>query len=318
MASPSHPMFAISSDDLPTHMSLHDMQETNERRFARKHINTYLDKEIRENLESEGKVYQGVALLNIWRNRSYFPSKDARLVQLANFDIEQLVRDIFIGIAYYRHPELFVSVTAQLAFKLGFDDHADSIKTVAEMVAVLSETDAFDIIKPSKYASLMVVNRLTFSEQLHEAMSRSMFIPPMVCEPLEIRNNFESPYLTFNECQILRASNAHSEDICLDVINTQNKVPLKLALDFLSTEEEQPTYELDTLDKIQDWKIFKQHSYGIYHLIAKQGNRFWITNKVDKRLRLYAYGYHINTQGTPFKKAVVELYNEEIVEGVPT
>lgn len=27
---------------------------------------------------------------------------------------------------------------------------------------------------------------------------------------------------------------------------------------------------------------------------------------------------HINTQGSPFKKAMVELFNEEIVEGVPT
>jgi DNA-directed RNA polymerase len=47
------------------------------------------------------------------------------------------------------------------------------------------------------------------------------------------------------------------------------------------------------------------------------GNHFYLTHKVDKRGRIYACGYHINTQGTAFKKAQLELVNEEIVTGVP-
>ena len=53
-------------------------------------------------------------------------------------------------------------------------------------------------------------------------------------------------------------------------------------------------------------------------LLAKQGNQFYLTHKVDKRLRLYAQGYHVTTQGSPFKKASIELHKEEIVNGAPT
>jgi hypothetical protein len=319
--SASHPIFNLSND--PTFprvhgmMALHDLQETNERRFARKHINAYIDQAIRDNPDNEAKVDAGVGLLVQWMNTTYYPSKDKRLAQLKTLDTRQLVRDIFIGCAYCHVPTLFVSITAQLAAKLGFDDHADSIRTVAEVVAVLACTDAFDVYKPSKWASLMLVNKLVFPQKLYEAIGRSMYIPPMVCEPLPIKNNFESPYLTFNECQILGRGNAHAEDICLDILNTQNRIPLKLATDFLSTVEEEPTHDLDTTEKLQQWSEFKMHSYALYELLTKQGNRFWLTHKVDKRGRLYANGYHINTQGSSFKKACLELYNEELVEGAP-
>jgi hypothetical protein len=317
---------ALCSDDyiVPTELTVigtmapYDLQETNERRFARKHINGYIDQSIRNNPENEAKVHAGVALLQKWMAQSYYASKNARIAQLASFDLEQLVRDIYVGCAYCQAPTLYVSITAQLASKLGFDDHADSIRTVAEVVAVLSSADAFDIGKASLYASLKLVNQLVFPQTLYQAIARSMYLPPLVCEPQEITNNFESPYLTFNECQILGKGNGHDQDICLDVINTQNRIPLRLDLEFLSTVEEEPSYALDTLEKLRDWDTFKMHSYAVYEMLAKQGNQFWLTNKPDKRGRLYSQGYHVNSQGTSFKKAGIELYDEEIVEGVPT
>ena len=124
--------------------------------------------------------------------------------------------------------------------------------------------------------------------------------------------------MSYNDSLILGIGNDHAGDICLDVINTQNQTPLRLATDFLSTVEEQPSQPIKTADQAHQWKVFKQQSYYIYDMLTKQGNKFWLSHKVDKRGRLYAQGYHVNTQGNPFKKAIVELYNEEIVEGVPS
>lgn len=313
-------------------MSPHDLQETNERRFVRKHINGYIDKAIREHPESEAKVHAGVALLNKWLeywmapwdintcpSEKHYISKHRRLSQLMAMDKEELVRSIYVAIAYCFEGTLFVSVTAQLASKLDFDDHKDSIQTIAEMVTVVCAADAYDIVRLGTHqsASLGIVNRIPLPRTLLDAMARSMYMPPMVCEPQEIRSNFESPYLTFNECQILKKANAHSGDICLDTLNTQNQVPLKLALDFISSVEEEPSYPLSTMEQIQNWRTFKQHSYALYDLLAKQGNRFWLTHKVDKRGRMYASGYHINTQGSAFKKASTELHHGELVQGVP-
>jgi len=308
-----------------------DLQQSNERRYSRKHINGYIDTAIRKNDDSEKKVHVGVKLLKNWiahwaapfsdqcSSEKYHISKNKRLSQIATMDLEQLVRDIFVGIAYIQNQETFVSITAQLAHKLGFDDHAKSIQTTAEIVAVLCDSDAFDIIKGKKDSALMVENNLPLPNALVDAIVRSLYLPPMVCKPVDVKSNFESPYLTHNDCLILGKGNAHTEDICLDTINTQNSVALKLDLEFLKNVEESPNPDkpLDTMEKITNWTAFKADSYELYSMLAKQGNHFWLTNKVDKRGRKYAQGYHVTSQGSCFKKAMLELHYEEIVIGVP-
>ena len=47
------------------------------------------------------------------------------------------------------------------------------------------------------------------------------------------------------------------------------------------------------------------------------GNKFYFTHKVDKRGRLYCQGYHINYQSASYKKAMIELANKEIIDGIP-
>jgi hypothetical protein len=184
-------------------------------------------------------------------------------------------------------------------------------------MAVLCMTDAFDIIKESKSASLMVRSRIPLSTVLVDFIEGSQYLPPMVCEPLELTHNYSSGYLTHNDSLILGTGNHHDGDICLDVLNTMNKVALRLDTDFLSTVEETPTFELDSQDKREQWDAFKKQSYQFYELMVQCGNRFYLTHKVDKRGRIYACGYHISTMGAPFKKASIELSKEELVRGVP-
>jgi len=303
---------------MASHMLPHDIQLTNEYTYSRKFIDQYIDKEIRENPAMELKVIEGVRLLEDWTNQTFsYKSKNDRVAQLLGIDLEQLVRSLFIGVAYCQTPELFTSVTAQLAGRLKFDDKRDSILTVAELMAVLCLTDAFDIIKGERSDSLVIQSRIPLSLKLLTYVNQSGYLPPMVCEPLEVVNNHDSGYLTHSDCLILGQNNDHSHDICIDVINTQNKIPLKLNLEFLSTVEERPKKPLDTVEKLHQWGVFKADSYSRYLLIAGQGNRFWLTNKVDTRGRLYAAAYHISTQGSAFKKATIEFADEEIVTGVP-
>lgn len=292
-----------------------DLQETNERRYVRKHIDAYLLELIQK--EHSDKVAQGVYLLGEWLSQDYYLSKNIRLEYVKEMDLRALVEGLLSQLISLQVAETFVSVTAQLAHFIGFDDKEDSIRTVAEIVAVLCNTDVYDIYKDSPESSLMVVSNVKLPVQLANTISRSKYPIPMVCEPRTITSNFESPYLTFNECQILGKGNAHNEDICLDVINTQNKVALKLDLTFLCTVEEEPNHALDSVDKYRDWMNFKRESYETYELLARQGNHFYLTNRVDKRGRLYSQGYHVNVQGAPFKKAMIELVHEEVVEGVP-
>lgn len=294
-----------------------DLQTSNEYRYAKQHIDRYIRNEITSNPSIQEKICQGVTLLAHWVSQEFYASKQRRLAQLKNLDFEALVVDIFVGIAYCQTPELFVSVTSQLAGRLGFDDKQDSIKTVAEVVAILCATDAYDIVQEGAHSSYFIQSRLPLSAELVDSVARAGYVPPMVCEPADVTNNFESPYLTFNECQILGKGNSHSGDICLDVINTQNKVALSLDMYFLTTVSEEPKQALDTAEKLHLWKSFVKQSQEVYIMLLKQGNCFWLTNKVDKRGRLYAQGYHVTTQGSPYKKAMIELADKEVINGVP-
>ncbi len=296
-------------------------QECNERRFSRKHIDGYIRDSITSNTVMIKKINQGITLINAYIqkgiNKGYYDSKNKRVCQLQGMSIETLVTDIFVGIAYFQREELFTSVTAQMASRLRFSDKLEAITTTAELVAILCQTDAFDINKPSKMASLCVKSMIPLEDKLIRYIEESRCLPPMVCEPLELKTNYQSGYLTHNDSLILGSGNHHDGDLCLDVLNIMNRVQLSLDTQFLSKVEEEPTYDLDTQDKLDNWKMFKRHSYQMYSLIASQGNVMYMTHKVDKRGRIYDTGYHINPQGSSFKKAMVELANEEYITGVP-
>lgn len=316
-------------------------QEAIEQRYNRKHIDKKIREEIKTSQYMQEKSMQGIDLLTEWLSKTYYPSKEARLNQIRNMDLEIIVENIFVGIAYAQTHQLFTSVTAQLAGRLGFDDKKAAITTVAEIVAVLCVTDAYDITKESQMASLQVISRIPLSEELVKFIAESQYMPPMVCEPLELTNNYSSGYLSHKDSLILGNGNHHSGNICLDVLNLLNKVKLKLDIEFLCKVEEDPNTEftvelcmnkaaakgvvlteIQAIEQVkqqrQQWRVFKAQSYEFYSLMQRSGNEFYLTHKVDKRGRIYAQGYHITTQGTAFKKAMIELSNEEIITGVPT
>lgn len=294
------------------------LQEENEARYSRKHIDGYIREAFKNSTDIQKRIDHGTSLVYDYMGKTYYASKMARIKQLVNTDIRELVTSIFVGVAYCLREELFTSVTAQMAGRLHFSDRTEAITTVAEIMAVLCATDAYDIVKADKMASLCIVSRIQLSKELINYIEDSAYLPPMVCAPLELTSNYCSGYLSHKDSLILGSGNHHDGQLCLDVLNTINSVNLKLDTEFLSTVEEEPTYELDTPTKLAQWAKFKKDSYRFYSLMVTQGNSFYFTNRVDKRGRIYASGFHISPQGSAFKKASLELVKEELVTGVPS
>ena len=295
-----------------------DIQRSNELMFSRKNVLKYVRDFITTNEEVITKTDEGVALIEDWLSRDYYASKNKRLEQVKLMDVRQLVVDIFCSIAIFQEQETFVSAASQVAKHLSFDDHRNSITTVAEILAVLCNTGVFVIWKNSRESSMLLQSQMRLPINLVNAIDRSQYLPPMVSEPKTITNNFESGHLTLNDSQILGRQSTHSDDICLDILNTQNKIPLKLDTEFLSIVEEEPNpgSPLDSIEKQTNWDRMKAGSYEMYLLMAKQGNKFWQLNSYDKRGRLYTQGFQINFQGPSFKRACIELHNSELVEGI--
>lgn len=300
------------------HMLPEDMQLANERRFARQHIDGYLRDYIKNDPELWPAVLDGVTLLQDWVNTEFsYESKRIRVSALKTMDLNELVLDVIVGSAYCRGPELFTSFTAQMAGKLGFDDKLDSIKTVAEITAVLCDTNLFDLIKNDRFDSWKIESNIELDLRLQEFIKNSCFLPPLVMLPKVLRHNKDTPYLTIGQESRILNKGHHNEDICLDVINKKNATELCLDVEFLCLVEETPNSPLDSPEKVTAWNDMKVQSYEFYHLMVAQGNKFYLDHKPDKRGRLYAVGYHISTQGSPIKKAMIELAKQEVVTGVP-
>ena len=295
-----------------------DMQRSNEYMYSRKHVLRYVRKFITTNSEVKAKVDQGIVLVEKWLSKSYFPSKNKRLAELRLMDTEELVVDIFCSVAMFQQQETFVSAASQVAKHLKFDERKDSIATVGELLGVLCYTGLFVIWKETKESSMLMQSQMRLPIELINAIDRSQYLPPMVCVPETVTTNFESGHLTVNDSQILGKHASHSDDICLDVLNIQNQIPLKLCTEFLSIVEEEPNpgSPLDSVEKQSNWDRAKAQSYEIYILLAKQGNKFYQLNAFDKRGRVYTQGYHVNFQGASFKRACIELHQPELVEGV--
>ncbi len=294
------------------------LQESVEERYNRKHIDTKIHTAITENSLMMQKVEVGIQAITQWMNGTYYESKMKRLTQVQKMDIHELVLEVFVGVAYSIKEELFASVVAKIAARLKFNDRAAAITTVAEILAVLCiSTDVFDLNKTDKYASIMLQSKIPLPEKLIEFVMNSQYLPPMVCKPKKLTHNYMSGYLTHNDSLLLGTGNHHTGDLCLDVLNTLNGVALQLDTEFLSKIEEEPTFEIDSTEKADAWRHFKKQSYAFYSLMNQHGNKLYLTHKVDMRGRIYASGYHISTQSTAFKKAMLDLAKEEIVTGVP-
>lgn len=296
-----------------------DMQRANEHRFAKAHIDGYIRRYLAGEADVQEAIEQGIALLEEWRATEFsYASKNLRMQQIQHMDLRSLVTEIFVASAYAQRPELFISFTSKLAGVLKFSDKADSIKTIAEMVAVLSDTKVFLITKAHKYASLMVESNIVLTLELQKFVEGCRYLPPMLVPPEPLVSNRQAMNLTTGpESVILGAHNHHEDDVCLDVINQSNEVALSLNLEFLCKVEESTHKTFENQDQQADWELMRNQSHEMYKLMAAQGNKFYLKHKWCKRGRKYACGYHITTQGSPYKKAMIDLHYKEAVEGVP-
>lgn len=297
-----------------------DMQRANEYRFARAHIDGYIRDFLLNDEEAVELINQGVELLEEYRNKEYsYESKNIRMEMVRDLDLKPIVERIFIASVYAQLPEMLSGFVAKLVGAIGFEDRSDSAVTVAEMVAVLCELDLYDLTQKGKFSAWRIVSNIQLPEKLQEMVERSTYLPPVVCQPRKLVQNKQAIRETCEPESLILNNNHHEGDICLDVLNKKNAVELCLNLEFLCSVEEEPSPDrvLETREQMDSWLMFKKHSHEMYKLMAQQGNRFHLLHKVDKRGRIYAQGYHINTQGSPYKKAMLDLYNKEKVTGVP-
>lgn len=299
-------------------MRTYDMQLANEHRFARAHIDKYMRDYISQDVEVAPLIVKGAELLAEYIATDYeYGSKNARIASIAHMDTYEIAYEITVASAYCQYEELFSSFCAKLARVLKMSDKVESIKTISEMVAVMCETDLYDLNKDDKFDSWHIQSNIELSHELEQFIINCSYLPPLVHKPENLEHNRDTPYQTIGADSVILNKGHHDNDVCLDVLDRKNQVALCLNTEFLSRVEEEANTDLTAVDKQTMWIAQKSQSHEHYKLMVAQGNRFYLHHKYDRRGRAYAQGYHISTQGAPYKKAMIEFADKEIIQGVP-
>lgn len=171
------------------------------------------------------------------------------------------------------------------------------------------------------YSQLVVEPTLTIPEDIQRELDLYQFPLPMVVKPKKVKSNRDTGYI-LNRGSIILKKNHHDDDVCLDHINRMNSIMFTINTDTAnmianSWRNLDKPKEGETKDDFERRKrAFEKYDRSCHEVINKlvdHGNEFYLTHKYDKRGRVYCSGYHVNYQGAPWNKAVIELAEPELV-----
>lgn len=307
-------------------------QEQLEEHFSKTKAREYVLDQLLSFDDGMDAVAQGTELLEAWCILpSKYETKQKRRDTLAAMDIHKVVQRVFVDILMLSRPITLANMATTLGLSLGFEEAKQGITLAGEILTILCSTGFYYFDRHSAQSSYYIYPNAVLTDEQYEIASRGMYLPPMIEAPNTLRNNRDTPFQTIKgESLILGGQhNHHDFNISHDVLNRLNRIPLCLNADFVNNVEEEATFDLDTVKGIENmpvivakemlrlhrrnWEMHIEQSCVVYETMYKEGNRFYIPNKVDKRGRIYSQGHHINPQGTSYKKAMLDLCNKETI-----
>lgn len=202
---------------------------------------------------------------------------------------------------------------ANLVGQLRYTDDIETIELIGEITVHMAEAELFDLVQlQSGYMSIKPLY-LCDPKVLIEVADKTQ-MPPMVVEPMRLTRNTSSAYLSVDvDSLILKKGNHHSGNICLDSLNTFNKVALELDLNMVGDRDGVSKEETQKQKKqrlIEEKRADQEHEY-----LLRNGNKFYLPHKYDKRGRTYCQGYHTSYQGDEYHKAILNFHSKEIIKG---
>lgn len=201
-----------------------------------------------------------------------------------------------------------------------FEEFKDPHQACADALWVAVERDLVDWHEFSQE----FVFRYDVSDEVKLELERFQYPLPFVVEPKPVHSNEDTGYFTSKGSVILK-QNHHEDDVCLEHINRLNRMKLRINPDTARMVKNQwrnldkPKQGEDKADFEKRVKAFEKYdrvSREVMEAICMTDDDagFWLTHRYDKRGRTYAQGHHVQYQGTPWNKAVVEFYDKELVQ----
>tara|TARA_R110002012_G_scaffold318308_1_gene536372 strand:+ start:19340 stop:20269 length:930 start_codon:yes stop_codon:yes gene_type:complete len=249
--------------------------------------------------------------------REWTTKKD-RHINLMQMDLEELVWKV-LAVCTATEVQTFTQCVGMIKGLFKNDTVRQDIEQSSECITLLAMLNAVDIKLPrdTEEGVLMVYSKIKYANDLQDFLTNTSHVLPSLTKPKEIKTNKCSGYTTF-ESSLILGGKYHKFPVPLDHINRVNSVALSLNTTPLEIEPTFKEKETETTEERNDryaaWKQLNVESMKTYADLVKSGNKFYLTYKYCERLRTYAHGYQVSTQGDSYRKSVLELANKEIVE----
>ena len=192
---------------------------------------------------------------------------------------------------------------------------------VANMLIEVVEEDLIDY----DMENMRFIMKYEVTKDVQDLLDRYQFPLPMISPPNKVVNNYMgSGYYDKKGRIILNGSEVFDhEDVCLDHINRANSVGLSINTNVVASKEGMMILPkrkageafIEFQKRQKQAQTFYDTSLEVMEGLLVLGNEFWLTHKYDRRGRTYAIGYHANTQGDDYHKAVLELSKRELITG---
>lgn len=274
-------------------------------------------------------IAKAIGFIEEYFEGEYWPSKNERIAKIKHLEPIDIIHKILSLVIPHEHDISYQQVVSPLARYLAYDDIFDGVRTASELVAVVCFSDLYDVIPAaeSESGSLMIHSNYSLSKETKLKLEKTKYLPPLIVPPEPITSNYCSGYLTKRDSVILGKGNHHDNPLSLDVLNSLNNIKLSLDVNSLEYEEEyvEPSEEAIKIKRLtkEDLAIRKSNhlrmaetSVEIYNEMLDKGNEFYLTWQYDKRGRVYSAGYAITVQGTDYKKSLLNLTKQELIEGI--
>lgn len=215
----------------------------------------------------------------------------------------------------YLHKRTTVEVLVGILWR-HFLHHENPFQACADALYEAVEKDLAD------YQMNQFVVKWMISPEVQKEIDQYQYPLPMIVPPNEIKDNKTTGYMTIKGSVILK-NNHHEDDVCLEHLNKMNSIKLCINEHTLSMVRnewknlDQPKDGEEVKEYLKRVKAFEKYdktSRDILDGLFMMGNEFYLTHKYDKRGRTYCQGYHVNTMGSPWNKALIEFADKELVE----
>jgi hypothetical protein len=284
-----------------------------EDKFSKSGIKQKVLKDLSTGIEST--LIRAILEVQDYLDGDYYKSKNIRIEHLkSKFNAWGLVQEVLFATIPGQQAKNMQSCAGLVAVNLKFNDIFDGVKSAAELIACVCNSNAYDIISTDE--SLLISSNITLENVTIESIETTKNLPPMLCRPKVISSNFENGYMTLHKSVLIGKSRPHDMPIGLDVINIQNNVELCLDENMLQYNEES-NKPLDTKEKRDNHLKMQMESTVVYQELLNKGNKFYLTHSYDSRGRHYANGYFVNYQSGSYKRSLINLNNKVQLTGVP-